>query len=339
MCLGVLTVVDYRLMHPAEAGAVAQLWGEVFESPKVTQAARLASDPTPSAHTYVAIGSSGSLLAAAHYQIVQRRARNGEPLLVGEIDSVATRPDARRQGHATTLLRRIQATLEREGCAWALLVTTAEGHSLYEREGWRPYAERWVRGVVERTMIRSRTPYRVYLFDPGKAEDGWGQIASVDAAYHARRPLTVVRTLDFWRARAAQRISEWMATEDLALYVVSDGSAGGRCCGYALVEFYPTAFQIRDLAVLPSEPDAFEDLLVAISQEAQARGTPLATRLFLPREAWIEATLRRLLGESLHWGEDVGQLMARPISRDFTTQDLDALFQAPDALFSSLDLF
>jgi ribosomal protein S18 acetylase RimI-like enzyme len=332
-------MVEYRSMRPEEADAVAQLWAEVFESSQATQAARLASDPAPSTHTYVAIDSNGDLLAAVHYQIAQRRTLTGEPVLVGEIDSLATRPDVRRQGHATILLRRIQEALAGEGCVWALLVTTAAGRSLYEREGWRHYPERWVRGVVERRAISWQASYYVYPFDPLHTEDGWEQIARVDQAFNEGRPLTVVRSLDFWRTRAAERIREWMTTENLTVYMVSNGSAAAAVCGYALVEFYPTAFQIRDLAVLPSAPDALEALLVAISEEAERQGSASATRLFLPREAWIEASLRRVLGASLRWGEDTGQLMARPISRDCTTQELDTLFQAPAAVFSSLDLF
>lgn len=106
-----------------------------------------------------------------------------------------------------------------------------------------------------------------------------------------------------------------------------------------MVEFYPTAFQIRDLAVLPTEPAALETLLGVVAQEAQACGIPQTVRLFVPREAWIEAILQRLFGNSLRWGEDAGQVMARPINRQFSEQDLDRQFRAPDGLFSSLDLF
>ncbi len=59
----------------------------------------------------------------------------------------------------------------------------------------------------------------------------------------------------------------------------------------------------------------------------------------LPQGPSIDAALDRLFGPTLHAGQDYGHLMARPIAADFTDQQLDAMFTAPDAHFSAIDIF
>jgi hypothetical protein len=51
------------------------------------------------------------------------------------------------------------------------------------------------------------------------------------------------------------------------------------------------------------------------------------------------AALDQLFGPTLQAGQDQGHLMARPIAAGFTDQHLDAIFTAPDAHFSAIDLF
>ena len=106
-----------------------------------------------------------------------------------------------------------------------------------------------------------------------------------------------------------------------------------------MAEFYPDAFQVRDIGALPEEAGVPLALLTAIAAEARRRGIPLAGRMYLPQEPPIDAALDRLFGPTLHAGQDDGHLMARPIASGFTEQQLDAIFTAPDAHFSAIDLF
>jgi hypothetical protein len=105
-------------------------------------------------------------------------------------------------------------------------------------------------------------------------------------------------------------------------------------------EFNPGVFfQIRDLGVLPSESAAIPALLNAVAQEGRRRGDPPVGRVFLPREPAIDAALAQMFGATLEHGQNQGSLMARTIGAQFTDQQLDAIFAAPGATLSAIDLF
>ena len=330
--------VEYRPMHPEEERAVLALWSRSPED-LPHQAARFAGDPDVLAHTYVAVAPDGTVLSTLHYHVTKRRDVTGTPRPVGELDSIGTRPEARRQGHATRLLLLALDALRSAGCDWSLLVATDEGRRLYERHGWRCYPEPWRRGTVTGALPRSDGRYAVRSYDPRREPDGWERIAAVDMAFNHRRPLTVVRDAAYWRHFAALRISDWIDNEGLVIYATFRGEAAPRLCGYAFAEFYPPGFQVRDMGVLPQEPDATVALLSAVAAEAGRRGIPLSARLYLPREPQIDAVLDRLFSPTLYAGEDRGQLMARAVGAGFTDRQLDAIFAAPTAHISAIDVF
>jgi GNAT superfamily N-acetyltransferase len=326
--------VEYRLMRAEEERVVLGMWGE-----PAYQAARLATDPAARAHTYVAAAPDGSILSALHYLVTVRRDAAGAPRRVGEIDSVVTVAAARRQGHATRLVRLALEALRAAGCDWSLLVATAEGRPLYERHGWRCYPERWRRGTVTGALPDGDGRYAVRPLDPQREPAGWDRIAAVDVAFNRERPLTVVRDAAYWRGYAAWRVGNWIADEGLVIFGAFRREAEPRLCGFAFAEYYPPAFQVRDLGVLPDAPGAAAALLAAVAAEASRRGIPPAGRLYLPEEPAIDAALDRLFGPTLHAGQDEGQLMARPIAADFAERELDAIFDAPGAHFSAIDVF
>ncbi len=88
-------LIDYRLMRAEEERAVLALW---CRSPTDMsyQVERFASDPDALTHTYVAVAPDGTVLSTLHYSLTFRRDATGTPRLVGELDSIATRPEARR---------------------------------------------------------------------------------------------------------------------------------------------------------------------------------------------------------------------------------------------------
>jgi GNAT superfamily N-acetyltransferase len=326
--------VEYRLMRAEEERVVLGMWGE-----PAYQAARLATDPAAHAHTYVAAASDGTILSTLHYHVTVRRDATGTPRRVGEIDSVVTRAEARRQGHATRLLLLALDALLAAGCDWSLLVATDEGRPLYERHGYRCYGEPWRRGAVTGPLPQGDSRYLVRPYDPLQEPAGWDQIAAVDLAFNRRRPLTIVRDVEYWRTYAAWRVGNWIADEGLVIFGAFRGDADPALCGFAFAEFYPPAFQVRDAGVLAEEPGAMPAVLTQVAAEARRRGSPLAGRMYLPREPPIDAALEQLFGPTLYAGQDQGHVMARPIAADFRQRDLDAIFAAPGAHFSAVDVF
>lgn len=329
----------YRPVRADEERTVLQLWSEVYATAYDDQVARFASDPAARAHTLVAVAPDGAVLSALHYLISRRWDAAGIARAVGEIDSVTTRPEARRQGHAARLLQLALAALRRDGCDWSLLVATPTGRALYEREGWRGFAEPWRRGTVPGALPPADGRYRVWPYDPAREPGGWDPLAAVDLAFNRQRPLAVARSLDHWRTFAALRVGTWMRDEGLVIFAAARADGARPLCGYALAEFYPPGFQVRDLGALPTEPGAALALLAAVAAEAQRRGIPPTGRCYLPREPAIDDALARLFGPTLGAGEDRGQLLARTVAAGFSDEQLVGTFAAPRAHFSAIDLF
>lgn len=329
----------YRHLRAEEAPAVIRLWSQDSDPYGVYQTARFASDPDICDHTYVAVLPDGTLVSTLHYHLVRRYDQTGQLRLVGEIDSVTTRVEARRQGHAQQLLHLAMTDLDHAGCDWSLLVTSEMGRPLYERNGWRCYPEPW-RRITMTSLPDSVTPYHVRPFDPRQEKTGWARLAAVDLAYNDARPLTVRRDSVYWQHYAALRVGNWMSEEGLIIYAAFRSTDEGQLCGYATAEFNPGVFfQIRDLSVVPSETSAIPALITAVAYEAQKRAIPLIGRLFLPDEPATTAALTQLPGTTIEHRQNDGALMARPIGLQFTQQDLEELFAAPGAFLSSIDLF
>jgi GNAT superfamily N-acetyltransferase len=332
--------VNYRLIHPKEVPSLLDLWGQGSEEYRAYQAARFASDAAAYDHTYVAVLPDGAIISTIHYLVARRWDVTRQLRLVGEIDSVGTRPEARRQGHAQQLLRLVLAALARAGCDWALLNTTEMARPLYERHGWRCFPEPWRRGTVVGETSHSSDSYFVRPFDPRSEPDGWAHLATIDIAFNHARPLAVMRDTAYWQNYAALRVGNWIATEGLIIYAAFRSSDDPQPCGYAMGEFNPGVFfQIRDLGVLPSETAAIPALLNAVAQEARRRGDPLVGRMFLPQEPAIDTALAQMFGATLEYCQNHGSLMARTISAQFSDQQLDAIFAAPGATLSAIDLF
>jgi aminoglycoside 2'-N-acetyltransferase I len=76
----------------------------------------------------------------AHAQIVDRRLYQGHEadlaMDVGYIESVATRPDAQRQGHATEVMRRVGEIIVDE---YSLGGLATGSNAFYERLGWETW--------------------------------------------------------------------------------------------------------------------------------------------------------------------------------------------------------
>ncbi len=331
--------IDYRQLRTEEAPAVIRLWAQDSDPLHVYQAERFASDSDPYNHTYVAVRPDGTIIATLHYRLVRRYNRMAQLQLVGEIDSVHTRAEARRQGHAQRLLHMAMSAFEHAGCDWSLLVPSEMGRPLYERNGWRCYPEPW-RLITMATLPDLGIPYHVRPFDPRQEEAGWARLAAVDLAVNDRRSLTVRRDSVYWQNYAALRVSNWMREEGLIIYAAYRATDDVQVVGYATAEYNPGVFfQIRDLSVLPSEMGAITALITGVAREAQQRAIPLIGRLFLPDEPAITAALAQLRGATIEHRYNDGAWMARPIGLRCTEQDLDDLFAAPGAFLSCIDLF
>ena len=188
--------VSYRQIQSDEESAVLDLWAANLPVERERLQYEYRTDPLRGKHTFVAAGD-GAILSAVAYYLRSLRDIDGQPTLVGGVSAVATRPDARGQGHARRLLDLAVESMRREGCAWSLLFTDVGGY--YERLGWQTVETRYREGRLAAERPAVPGDYSVERFNPAREDGGWEALARVYDAYNARRPVCLSRALPYWQ--------------------------------------------------------------------------------------------------------------------------------------------
>ena len=330
--------VSYRLINPAEEPALLSLWSDVFNVPYDQEQQRFAGDPDRYQTTFVAVAPDGAILSSAHYRVYERRNADGTPRRVGELDPVATRSDAQRQGHATQLITYALDAMQQDGCAWSILETSEAGRPLYQRLGWQAFPMRYRRGALASQRPVCPTSHHTRLYElPISAQD-WAQFARLYTAYNLNRPLTVVRNPGYWQSFTAVRLMQRIINEHLQVIGAWSTDTPTLVCGYILVHFFDFAFLVKEMGALPGETSAITALLAAVGDEASRRGLVYG-EVELPHEAPLDAIIADLFGASLHLSDANTRIMARPLKPGFRAEQLEAIFQAPNAFYSGIDHF
>ncbi len=330
--------VSYRLMEPTEESAVLSLWSAVFDVPYAQEQQRFTSDPHRYQTTFVAVASDGTILSTAHYRVYERRDVDGTPRCVGELDPIATRPDAQRQGHATRLITMAVDAMQQDACDWSILEASEAGRPLYQRLGWQVFPMRYRRGALSDQRPRCPPAYHTRHFEPPIDARDWAQFARMYTAYNLTRPLTVVRDATYWRIFTALRLMQRITNEQLQIIGAWSSDASAQPCGYILVHFFDFAFLVREVGVLPDDTSALAALLAAVGDEADRHGL-LYGEVDLPHEAPLDALVGDVFGATLHLSDANTRIMARPINPGFSAEQLEAIFQAPNAFYSGIDHF
>ena len=327
----------YRHMTPEDEEAVLLLWSEVFTVSYDYEAQRLNSDPRRYDTTFVASDNAGTVLATAHYRLHQRREQHGLPRLVGELDPVATRPEAQRQGHATQLVARALAAMEGDGCDWSLLATSEAGRPLYTRFGYTAFPMRYRRGALNPACYEP-CPYTARAVRPDEFDALWNEFERIYAGYNAQRSLSVVRDQAYWATFIAPRLQHRIADEQLQVFLAATDTTYQHPCGYLLAHFFDVAFLIIELAVDIRHRNAIASLANAVGDEARKRGLQYG-EADLPHPEENNRAVSRLFGATLHLSDENTQIMARPISKAFTRARLERTFSEPGAFYAVLDHF
>lgn len=105
---------------PGDYDAALAPWAEIFATDPHTERREFRCDRRYLAHTHLTVDGSGTLLATAHYWTHRIRDAGGVAQRVGCLSRMATRPESRRQGHATRLLEHAIEWMCREGRACSL---------------------------------------------------------------------------------------------------------------------------------------------------------------------------------------------------------------------------
>jgi predicted N-acetyltransferase YhbS len=304
---------EYRAARADDIAGIHRLWSESLWSSAGNIHTDWTADPDPLRRAFVAADRSG-VLAVVCVVPRQLRAVAGAPHPVGGIAAVATRSDARRQGHARRLLELAITAMDEAGYAWSLLFTGTP--AVYASLGWRPFRL----PVRDGPLAPSAGPPRRYRIRPGRLADCRPDLARIYDQYNAQRPLTAVRTDRHWRGPVGRRI------EDTDLFVAE---FRGEICAYGSVGWREDVVELRELGVAPDHPQAGTDLFDAIAAEANARGST-QVRAHVPYDVALAGLVRD------EERVDLEGAMARPLRAGW--DDLRGL-ATPSATFWPADGF
>ena len=180
--------IDYRLIRAEEEDTALHFWAEMFNSEYGDMHREFSTDPQRLLHTYVAVAPGNTLLSTASYCLRELRDSHGVPRLVGVVWNVATRADARKQGHAAQLMARVLEALRGDGCVWSMLFTSEAGRPLYTRFGYSDFPVPYREGTISNARPPCLEEYDIQHYDPRTEPAGWAALAAVYSSFNARRP-------------------------------------------------------------------------------------------------------------------------------------------------------
>lgn len=323
--------VEYRAMRAGEEEAVLSLWSEVWEDGGAYFERYFTGDGfhRPE-HTCVAVDDSGRMLSAAHVCLRDLRGADGIPRRVGCIANVATRQEARNQGHSGRLLDLTIKVMEAEACTGSLLYSGVNRH--YERYGWRSLSTPFRQGPINPQQREASVEFSLRPFDPAREPDGWERLASLYDAFNAGRPLTVLRPLAYWKGFGARAFTEPGAVILSATPKAQDDNLAG----YLLAHLSDQEISLLEIGWRSGAQDTAAALLSAAARLAAERAA-LKLTVHLPFLPEIDAALDRVLSRVTVKQHEAA--MVRPIGAHSDPSFLDAAFAAPGAIFWSADGF
>jgi GNAT superfamily N-acetyltransferase len=344
-------MITYRTLEPHEEEAVLTLWAQVMEDPYEVRKQvfyDFANDPQRFNRTHIALVPDGAICAAVSYWVREVRDGRGEPCRVGLLWGAATLPAFRRQGVATHLIERLILAMKQEGCRWSILFARDEARPLYERMGWSGFPTLYRGGLVATDKLSKETvDYTVQVYDPQQALQGWQPLARIYEEYNRMRPLSLVRSSEYWHGYVAWVASNWIANQRATYLVATPNGDSTDICGYVLVHYYDQAYAAQHFGSPPwfhvSEigartGDALAALLSGIATQAYERDIAYS-HFSLPEDKDIDKALEQLFVQPMNRESITGAIMARPVADDFDCAQLEALFTAPGALFWEIDRF
>jgi GNAT superfamily N-acetyltransferase len=289
------------------------LWTSVFNAEP--SAFTFKFDATPPEHRRVFVAESGDKIVASVVLFgIPIRDDSKKDLLIGGVANVATHPDFRRKGISGRLLDMAKAEMIERGYDWGLLFTGT--HSFYEQHGWRTIYRSYVSVHIGSLALTRHSGDVALQTQPDLVR----LRALSDASF--RTPLSQLRTDLDWSYKIPYRITS------KAVFM------GER--SFAVVRENVSTPVLEEWGMPEPSIEEFENLLVAISHWAEARGSKN-----LIVSAPIMAEARQAMETLFSHVVDVeeAEAMVLPLKGGWHTAQIISLFALPEARFFRMDNF
>jgi GNAT superfamily N-acetyltransferase len=326
-------IVEYRLMHANELEGLLDVWTEVYpETERERWRQEFLSIPVSSSRTYVAV-EDARVLSTALVWIREMNDAAGSARRIGNVSHVATRPAARRRGHATRLLELALETMQRNGCEFSTLFTSEEARPLYEKLSWRACPFSFWQGQLAKVELPFSAGYSVRSADPWTEPHLLETLADIYKEFNETRPLAIRRDEATWRQFTAYKIRDWVGA-GASIWLASHSNAPGEICGYLLAHRADEGFLVAEMGVRTGHQAALANLLGPVLGSYQ-EGQTVGGRLYLPNEPDIASLLHSCFDPLMHIESD--EMMVRAVNLHGNAGDLIAPSSQGTGMFWLLD--
>jgi len=272
---------EFRAIRPGELEECLDLWGNVFERVgRQYFVPYFHGDPWFKRVYTRVCAVDGKLVSAV--QVCERRVRvGGAEIVMGGIGNVGTYPEHRGRGYSTHLMEDTVRVMHDHGMDLSVLFSGIQ--PFYERVGWRSVPQRMLTGSL-RAGRGLGTPGKYSVRQCDWASD-LASIQEIYDAFNDGRPLTTVRTPEYWAGYALPRFGApqfTLAAED-----------EGTVVGYLHFRYERPDCWLREIGYLPEAADCAESLIRAAADRVQQAGVQ---RIWvnLPHEPEILAGIERV---------------------------------------------
>ena len=210
---------EYRAVKRDEMEECLDLWGKVFE--RVGRdyfVPYFRGDPWFDPDYTRVCSVDGRVVSAV--QVCERKVRVGDAeIVMGGIGNVGTYPEFRGRGYSSHLLRDSVGVMREHGIDFSVLFTGI--HPFYERIGWRSVPQKFMTGGLSADASGGeKSKYSIRQCDWASDLAGIERIHDV---FNKGRPLTTVRTPEYWKGYALPRFG----APKFTLVAESDGEVAG----------------------------------------------------------------------------------------------------------------
>ncbi|HEY0866891.1 MAG TPA: GNAT family N-acetyltransferase [Fimbriimonas sp.] len=316
----------YRAVTREEEPEAMRLWTQVFNVPEgFFQTLLDVEEDRSLAQTRVAV-CDGKIVSGLQFFYRDVRGLDGATSRMGGIANVATFEDARKCGHSGRLLQDAIEQMERDGCAWSMLFTGVNQH--YARYGWKTVKTRSRKGNLRAGTRSGSGKYTVGALGHLLSEH-LPELKVIHDEFDRSRPLSMVRSLRAWETAVYYR----MGPESNS--VVYTAKLDGATVAYAVVK-REAEISLNEIGCRTGHERALLDIMDGIRADEAAKGGTVA-HLWIPFDAVGDSCVEALV-EGVETLEH-GYVMARPIGTSMSMEDVEALFEAPEAIYWQLDNF
>ena len=270
---------EFRAIRASELNECLDLWGNVFVVDRDYFPPYFYGDPWfKRAYTRVAL-ADGKIVSAM--QICERRVRVGEAeIIMGGIGNVATYPDYRGRGYSQRLLWDCAKVMRDRRIDFSVLFTGIQ--PFYAKALWRSVPQRMFAGEPKVDIPSADPRYAIRAWDWDKDMQA---VQRVSDAFNAGRPLTTVRTAEYWAGYLLSRFgkpeSRFVAEFD------------GIVVGYMYVNRDADNCWLQEIGYLPEHKACAEALLFTAAGLAREVGSQ-NIRGNLPHEPEILAAIDKI---------------------------------------------